>query len=201
MAAIPSPIPDSYDQLVREHSALVRWAVNRILKPHRFATHDINDVVQDVFVKLLEVDYLSRCRAYASTVGAYRFSNSLAVLARNVAVSYLRAQGVRARYRGPSLDEPDQLTQMASAFDSDRGVEAARLHAATAAKLQLSSLRSQVDGIAFGGATIGTLIDTALAHDGQLTEEAVAPLNTRVKYARRRLREVAVRAAGAEATL
>jgi len=73
--------PSAWDELVRHHLEMICRAVRRVLGDEA----DVEDVIQTLFVKLLERD----CRRLRSFQGRSKFSTWLVAVARRVALEHL----------------------------------------------------------------------------------------------------------------
>lgn len=84
-----SGVPESVEALVSGYDRLITWEINRVTRG-RLQGHEVDDLRQQVYLRVVEKDFLGRCRAYyADTEG--RFSTSLVRLVRNVAINQLAA--------------------------------------------------------------------------------------------------------------
>jgi|PlaIllAssembly_1097288.scaffolds.fasta_scaffold03235_5 DNA-directed RNA polymerase specialized sigma24 family protein len=79
-------VPSSVEELVADYDRFVFWSLRKFAG--RFLDEDeLLDLRQMVYVRVIERDFLSRCRAYYE-VHEGRFITSLSALVRNVLYSY-----------------------------------------------------------------------------------------------------------------
>ncbi len=96
-------VPESVEELQRDHDALVAWAIQRTL-PHWFraADTDLADIHQQVYVAILDRHFLDRARQFYQTVSG-SFTTSLERLVRNVTLDWIDSYQRRTR-RFPQRD-------------------------------------------------------------------------------------------------
>lgn len=165
-------IPADMDDLVARYGRLITYVI-RCVVPHHLSPEDLQDLQQDVLVRVLQTDYLSRCRTYAATVDTYSFAASLRELTKNAALKYLR-------HRHAAMRTPQAETSLATIQTPTRAlvvtddVETRALHAARIERVRrhLSANRRVI-----GRRPAVDVLDEALQADGSLP-----------KYALRRLR-------------
>lgn len=85
-----SGVPESVEELHERYDKLIVWAIRRT---RCVREHEIDEFRQQVYLRVLERDFLARCRAYYATHPG-RFSSSLTVLVRNEV--YRRAEKIKS---------------------------------------------------------------------------------------------------------
>lgn len=138
----------AWGELVRRHLDLVHRAVGRVLGP---VPADIEDVLQTLFVKLMEQDR----RRLRSFQGRSKLSTWLVAIARREALDFLEKRG----RRGPSAAQPSERLLADGTEDPgaavDRAQHARRVQAALGRLPARDSLLLQlicVDGASYGEA-------------------------------------------------
>lgn len=121
-------IPNSMDELITRYGALIRCMIYDTVK-FGFTPEDREDLYMRVIERVMDQDFLTRCRTYALTAGpVYTFTSSLRELVKNECLKELRYRraGCRDVTREVSLraalQVPDQqhLDIEAQAFRAHR---------------------------------------------------------------------------------
>lgn len=79
-------VPDTLEDLVSGYDRFILWAIQRFT-PRVLVEEDIQDLRQMVYLRIVEKDFLGRCRLYYATHDG-RFVTSLSALVRNVLYSF-----------------------------------------------------------------------------------------------------------------
>lgn len=79
-------VPDSMDELVADYDRFVFWSLRKFSR-RSLDEDELLDLRQMVYLRIIERDFLARCRAYY-TEHEGRFITSLSALVRNVLYSY-----------------------------------------------------------------------------------------------------------------
>lgn len=168
-----STIPVDMDDLVVRYGRLITYVI-RYTVPHHLSPEDLQDLQQDVLVRVLQTDYLSRCRVYAATVTDYSFSASLRELVKNAALKYLRRR--HAAMRDPMLETPLDSPEapgtrpVAVLLRVEDDVETRALHAARIERVRRHLIAGRR---VIGRQPAVKVLDEALQRDGSLPKYAL----------------------------
>ena len=89
-------IPNSMDELITHYGALITHVIRGTFR-HHCSYEDRQDLYQDAVVRLIERDFLARCREYAATLPDYTFVRSLSALVKNHTLNFLRYRTAECR--------------------------------------------------------------------------------------------------------
>lgn len=80
-------VPATLDDLVQQYERFVIWSILRISR-RKVRPEDIPDLVQMVYLRVWQKDYLTRCRQLIEERGTGEFSTYLYLLVRTVCCNY-----------------------------------------------------------------------------------------------------------------
>jgi RNA polymerase sigma factor (sigma-70 family) len=100
----------AWDQFVRQTAPIIYAAVQRAMRHQSFQPHDVDDRVQDVFVRLVQRDF-HLLRAYDANRSS--LSTWLTLISRSVVHEHQQ----RKRLATASLEAADGVAKLASATD------------------------------------------------------------------------------------
>jgi RNA polymerase sigma factor (sigma-70 family) len=83
-------VPADFDDFVERYAKLVLWAIQRISRG-RVRPEDVPDLVQLVYLRVWEKNYIERCRFLIAERGTGQFSTFLYWLVRSVLINEFRA--------------------------------------------------------------------------------------------------------------
>jgi hypothetical protein len=174
-AGVPATIQDLYDRYDR----LITWTIHRAsykkLDPER-----IQDLRQQVYVRIMERDYLSTCRTYYETHTG-RFSSSLCTLVRNLVLSARSRQesdplahvdDVYAPHRGSERVPEDPMEYVLPIPSHEGATEARNLLDVVGRRLDASKRRTSVRKV------IETALATGDLHSKRLADATGANAST-----------------------
>ena len=213
-------VPRDVEQVDQRYRALITSTIYRVTRGFstRLDEDEVDDVVQHVYLKMLERNFLSRCQTYLDAHPDKSFTVSLITFVRNLSMNYLRDRGRRTdRFveygtdMGPSGAFEGTVMHYGTG-ETDAGY---RSHGEATGKgtllLSVESHENQIltrqylgeiAGFLMTEPEIAAVIEAALANGGSLTSSELTlyrngkPLNdsTVRRYVRRlkaRVREVA----------
>lgn len=96
-------VPDTVEELVSDYDRFVFWSLRRF-GGRVLAEDEVEDLRQMVYIRIIEKDFLSRCRIYYETHEG-RFITSLSALVRNVLYNYWDHRRIDALHESRCLDD------------------------------------------------------------------------------------------------
>jgi len=83
-------VPTTVQELVERYDRLILWGIHRTAGV-RLTEDEVQDIRQQVYVRIIERDFLGRCRVYYATHEG-KFSTSLTTFVRNVTLNIRDAE-------------------------------------------------------------------------------------------------------------
>lgn len=113
-------VPDTLEDLVSGYDRFILWAIQRFT-PRVLVEEDIQDLRQMVYLRIVEKDFLGRCRLYYDTHDG-RFVTSLSALVRNVLYSFWKRRRTDVLAEARHVDDYQTLPDL---FHFEGRIEAA----------------------------------------------------------------------------
>lgn len=79
-------VPATYDVFLEQYSSFITWAIKNVTRGH-VRPADLPDLTQMIHLRIIEKDYLTRCRQLLAERGTGQFSTLLYWLIRSVLVN------------------------------------------------------------------------------------------------------------------
>ena len=83
----PGRVPATFDEFVSEYSRFIVWCIKKVSRD-RVRQDDLPDLMQMIYLRVWEKNYLERCRELIAERGTGQFSTYLFWLVRSVLVNH-----------------------------------------------------------------------------------------------------------------
>lgn len=154
-------VPNTMEELVERYDRLITWVIRRTNRG-TLDEDTVQDLRQKVYLRIMQVDYLGRCRHYYTTHTG-KFTNSLAKLVRNVVYGRYEKAKTDPLARAGSLSEQDRPAPRGRLPPSAKALPVESHERAIEARDVLTALGRRLDS---PRSSIRTpqLLDAALTH-------------------------------------